>query len=388
MRSSKLSAGVLAVLSLALLVGPAWAGWEEGVAAFKQGNLQQAAAEFQEVVDQSPDGWQGHYMLGLVLQRQKKNQQALEHLRKAYDLNPNDLSIKSELGKSYHKANRFAEAAKVLNSVDASALPSDRRAAFYQLRGNSRLKSGNDGGALQDLAQLAKLKPSDAAIQYNYGLVALRAGNVDSAVAALGKAAQSGDAKMRKAYAQALVKKARELPKGNPAKKSSYAQAATAATALVSGDASFENLMLLLSAQLGAGQYPQAAKTGEQASAKKPNDWLPLFYTGQAYTSAGNYGAAQGPLEKALQVASPTNQRKVWQQLGFSYEKQKEFPRAIDAYRNAGDSSAVARVEKNRDTALENDAIEAENERIRVMEAEKAALEAELEALGSGDGGV
>ena len=59
---------VTTILTLAILLvafaAVSEAGWEEGVAAFKSGNFQQAAKEFQGFVDERPDVFQGHYMLG------------------------------------------------------------------------------------------------------------------------------------------------------------------------------------------------------------------------------------------------------------------------------------------------------------------------------------
>ena len=66
------------------------AGWDEGVAAFKAGNYAQAAKEFQGVVEQQPDVYQGHLMLGQALLKLNRDQEALTHLRKAFELDPSE----------------------------------------------------------------------------------------------------------------------------------------------------------------------------------------------------------------------------------------------------------------------------------------------------------
>ena len=64
---------VLPALLLLLAATPAFAGWEEGVDAFNSGRYGAAEAEFRAFVEQSPDTAEGHYMLGLTFQRQKRN---------------------------------------------------------------------------------------------------------------------------------------------------------------------------------------------------------------------------------------------------------------------------------------------------------------------------
>ena len=71
--TTTLTLAVLLVASATVLE----AGWEEGVVAFKGGNYQQAAKEFQGFVDERPDVFQGHYMLGQSLAKLGRNQEAL-----------------------------------------------------------------------------------------------------------------------------------------------------------------------------------------------------------------------------------------------------------------------------------------------------------------------
>ena len=95
--SSAKAFALMLILVLAIGHTTALAGWDEGVAAFTSKNFQQAARQFQAIVKQNPDGWRGHYMLGLSLKNARRKEEALHHLRKAYDLNPNDLSVKVAL---------------------------------------------------------------------------------------------------------------------------------------------------------------------------------------------------------------------------------------------------------------------------------------------------
>jgi len=108
------------VVILVLAIGhtaPALAGWDEGVAAFTSKKFQAAARQFQAIVKQNPDGWRGHYMLGLSLGMAKRKEEALHHLGKTYGLNPNDLSVKVALGRAYNGSGQHSEAEKVLKEA-------------------------------------------------------------------------------------------------------------------------------------------------------------------------------------------------------------------------------------------------------------------------------
>ncbi len=376
------------VLFAAASTLPAFAGWDEGVAAFTAKKYEQAAAEFQELVDQNPEGYRSHYMLGMSLQRLGRKEEALNHLRKAYDLNPNDLSIKLELGKAYFTVRRYKEVTELLDSVDSAQLPGNHQSAFFQMRGEAKLKINDVNGGYKDFKVLAKLKPKDAAIQYKYGAVALRADDIEAAISAFDRAVQLDpkDPEKKKTYANTLIRKGR-MTRDKTAKKSSYLKAAQLASAVVSADPSFDNLMLQMSAELGAGLFDEAVVTGEKAMAKNSQDWLVPFYIGQAYTSGANHEKAEAPLKKALALAKkPDDQKKVWKQLGFAYEKQKNYTASISAYQNAGDQGGLARVQKNLETSQYNEQVEAENEQIRRMEEEAKRLEDELKKLEEGGG--
>ena len=370
---------------LAAFASVAGAGWEEGVAAFKGGNYQQAAKEFQGFVDERPDVFQGHYMLGQSLAKLGRDQEAITHLRRALELESGNVGVQLALGKVYLEVGRYSDAAALLGKIDASSLPKAQQPALHQMMALALEKSGDSGRALQQLAQAASSSPNDATIQYQYGAAALRDGDVATAVKALGKAVQldPNDTAKMNAYAQALVRKGRSS--NGQAKTQAYQQASSAAQKLVAADPSYDNLMLLSGAQLGAKQYDGALSTLQQAARKNPNDWLPLFYQGQAFTQKDQFRSAESILKQALDKANPgKDQVTIWKQLGFVYEKQKSYQAAIGAYKKAGDSAAVARVEENQKTAQFNTEVDAEAQRIRALEEEQAKIKEELEQLPGG----
>ena len=369
-------------LTLALAL-PAQAGWEEGIAAFKAGNYSAAAKEFQSVVESSPEYANGHFMLGQALGKLNRDQDALNAYRKAYDLNPNSIQFQFALANAYLAVERYGDAARLYELIDASSLPRAMQGAFHKNKAVAMSKSGRGADALAALRDTARTNPNDATAQFNYGVAVFNAGQTDVAIDYLAKAVQlEPNEKRREAYIKALIRQARE---GQGNKSSAYAKAAEQARALVASDPSYEHLLTLGEAQLGAKQYQAAAESFERAAAKKPNDWLGHFYHSQALTQLERYAGAEAALRDAL-AANPSsqNEKRIYRQIGFVNEKLKNYEEAKVAYNKAGDQSSVARVEENQRIARENKQIEAENQRIEELRREREKLQQELEELEEG----
>jgi len=353
----------LSLLGALLLALPAEAGWDEGVAAFKAKNWAQAAKEFQGVVSERPDWAGGYLMLGRSQLFLNRGNDAVATLRKGYDLSPSDVQMQLYLAQAYLAARRASDAAELLGRINAGSLPGEQQAFYQQLHAKALADTGQAGRAASALARAAAADPNDADLQYQYGAMALSANNTDAAVTALEKAARlaPNDNEKVQLYVQALIRQARE--KGGSAKDGIYAKAAQSAKALASRDASYDNLLLLGEAQLGAKQYDAAAATFGQAASKNSGDWLPHYYAGQARTADQRYPEAEAALKRALDRAGRSQDKaKIWSQLGFVYEKQKNYPQAKTAYQNAGDSRGVERVVKNEEIAVNNEQAEKEAE--------------------------
>lgn len=374
-------------LAVALLLGGVTlveAEWDAGVAAFKAGKLADAEREFEEVVAKQPDWPGGQFMLGQVLLQEKKNKEALEHLKKAYELNSNDVSYQYALGQAYLQNGRYSEAAQMLRKINPASLPKAQQANYQKLLAAALDRSGDSAAALQALRKAAEANPNDSDAWYDYGIAAFNAGDTASAISALGKAAdRDNDPKKQEAYAKALIRYGRE--KRGAAKQEAYTKAVVAAQKVASANGSYDNLLLLGEAQLGAKQYDTAASTFNRAAGKNGNDWLVHYYLAQAYTSGGKYSQAASAAEQALSKAGrDADKRRAWSQIGFVHEKLKNYDDAILAYRNAGDSAGMQRVEENKRIAAENARIEEDNAEIRRLEEERRKLEEELKELPGG----
>lgn len=325
-------------------------------------------------------------MLGQSLLKLGRSQEALTHLRKAYDLGPEDVAVQLILGQAYVQTGRYRDAAELLDTINTASLPKAQQAVLHQLLAVSLDKIGQPTRAVQEMSRAVSLNPNSASLQYQYGSMLFNNGDTARAVSALEKAASldSNDPKKQKAYADVLIRYARE--QRGDAKASAYRKAVSAASRLVASNASYDNLMLLGGAHLGARNFSDAVSTFERAAQKNPNDWLPYFYIGQAQTVARNYRQAESALQSAQsRTSSSADTNRIWRQLGLVYEKQKKFNEAITAYSRAGDSAGAQRVRENKEIAEHNIGVEQEQEEIERLEREEEELERKLKELEEGE---
>jgi tetratricopeptide (TPR) repeat protein len=360
------------------------ADWQAGVAAFQAGNLDVAAAEFQAIAQAQPEWPGGHKMLGMTYLRMKKGREAVESLKKAYELSPEDPSVQIYLGEAYMATGRYGDAAAFLSKVNTSSLDAKQQGYLARLRATALTKSGQTDRALAEYAKAVRANPNDADLQFQYGTTAYNAGDTNTAVSALAKAVQldAGDVDKQKAYAQALIRQGR-LTTG-AAKTTAYQKAIAAAQKVVASNASYDNLLLLGGAQMGARKYDEAVATLKRAAAKNPSDWLPDYDIGRAYIGNGQFRSAESALKGALDKAGAGDQKSIWKQLAYAYEKQQKLDDAILAYNRAGDAAGAARVTENRDTLKYNQAVEAEADEIRRLQEEQEEIRKQLEELPGG----
>ena len=237
------SLSLVTCLAMLLLASTAFAGWDEGVAAFTAKNYQEAANQFQAYLDEieqlggDPKEAQyqpAYFMIGQSQYAMKNYKEAIGPLSTSLELKTGDLNTQLVLGQVYFRSGDHKNAAKLFSSIDTSALPAKNKAQIAKMLAMSYEESGNTEMSLAGWENAAKLNPNDAASQFNYGTQALSNGYTDDAVAALAKAAQldGSDPSKHRAHATALLRKARET-RDSGSKQSTYAKAVTAAQKLV-----------------------------------------------------------------------------------------------------------------------------------------------------------
>jgi Flp pilus assembly protein TadD len=324
-------------------------------------------------------------MLGNMLLQTQQASKAVGHLQKASELKPDDAGIQLSLGRALLVSGKTSDACGVLGKIKDGGLPEANKTVLYQMRA----KANCGGGSLSDLKKIAEAK-NDGLSWAGYGVAALNDGQVGTAVAALDKAVQlsPNDAKIRKSHYAAVLSQALSAT-SDSAKASAYRKAVGTAEKLAEIDPSFDNVLKVAEAKIGAKQYREAITTLERAVGMKGNEWLPNFYLGQARSSGAvaDYQGAVAPLDKALALArTPDDKKMINNQLGFVHAKLRNFDAAIAAYNQAGNPTAAASVRENQSIAADNAEADRHNAEIAKLEEEKRILEQQMKDAAPGGG--
>ena len=123
----------LAALVLVLFAVAATASaddWNDGLTAFKNKDYAAAAQQFEAVIQRAPDYAGAYYMLGLTQRAQGNTSQALGNLRRAVELDGDQVLYRIELGNTLVQAGQYQDAFSTLQSVGFSSLPANYRGTY------------------------------------------------------------------------------------------------------------------------------------------------------------------------------------------------------------------------------------------------------------------
>ncbi len=362
---------------------PAAADYAKGVEAYKARDYSTAVQEFQKVVEQSPDHAGTQYMLGISLRGAGQVSKALGSLRKAVELDPQNASYAIALGQSLVQTGEYQEAYMTLKKIRFDSLDARSRASFAPAYATAAIKAGLPGEAIPVLEAQTKASPNDGALLYSLGYAYSADGDSGKAFNAFKEAYEldPSDQKSATSAVKAAISAGRRS--SGSQKASYYSQGAGIAEIMATSSGSFENLLLAGEANLGVKEYRKAVVWFDKAAAKQTQNSLVRYYRAQCNTSLGQYGAAINDLQEALKIGVSGKLRtQVYNQMGFIYDKQKEYDKALTAYRNAGNNSMVASVEDKKEKAELNAAADQAE---RAYELKLRAIEEqikELEAIG------
>lgn len=141
-----------------------------------------ALAAFEHAVACNPKDAVAQYRLGAEYLHQGKPGPAVEHLQKAYALNPQDQSTLNALQMAFRQSGDPAAANRVKQQLadllrQRDQMNQNKLAAVKLNNDGANLeKSGDLRGALEKYREAARLDPQHAGILTNYGLVLLRLG--------------------------------------------------------------------------------------------------------------------------------------------------------------------------------------------------------------------
>jgi len=117
---------------------------------------------------------------------------------------------------------------------------------------------------------------------------------------------------------------------------------------LASGAPTFEHNLLAGEAWLGAGQYTKALSWFEKARAQQSRNALVLYYIAQSQTSLNRLDAAIASLQQSLNLGSNNAdlRKKIYNQMGYVYDKKKDFTKAKQSYLEAGNSRMADKMDE------------------------------------------
>lgn len=366
--AGRLMIGVALIAAIGV-VSPVQAEWNKGLEAYKAKDYATAAKEFQEVTETNPDYVGGYYMLGLCQRAQNNLSAALGNLRKAVELDKAnetpDPRYSIALAQALNQADQYREAYTTLKAISFNKLPASYRSSYALLFAQAANKTDHSGEAVNVLNSQIRADSSNAALYQALGVANDNLNDDQAAFTAFKRAfelekdpakkAASGEAAVRSA-----ISKARRTSSASE-KSRTYTEAAQIAEKLAAADPSFDHNLYAGEAWLGAKQYSKALGWFEKAKAQQSRNALVHYYIGQCYTSLNQMSNALSALQQALNLGSGNAdlRKKIYNQMGYVYEKNRDFMKAKQAYQEAGNSRQAAAMDDKQAAADDN----AEHER-------------------------
>jgi predicted Zn-dependent protease len=373
MRIAKQNSTIVLAVAIALMgVSLAGAELDQAMTDYKSGKYAEAAAGFQALVDRAPSYDYGYFMLGLSYFKLGKNDDAIENINKAIELNGDKFNYYHALASVQRAKKQNREALKVLNDAEG-LLEDNSKFAFYSVRGfvNADLEKWSD--AVDDLEKARALKSSAAILEY-LGRSYYKLGYADKAVPVLREATRHNpnNANVQLLLADSLINLARETTNDAEKKKlfSEALQVATKYRNMKPDD--YYAVNLVGKAALGAQAYNEAEQAFKKVLELKPDYCYAMVNLAKTYIAGEKWVAAEKTSRDATRCAPRLTAG--YESLGYALQKQKKLDEALEAYKQAQSIKRSASVDKLIEVVAEN--IRRRDENLEMDEAERAQREA------------
>jgi len=299
-------------------------------------------------------------MLGLSQRAQGNVSAALGNLRRAAELDSAseqpDPRYRIALAQGLNQANQYSEAYSTLKAVDFGSLPASYRTSYALLFAQAANKTNRSGEAVNVLNAQVRADSSNAALYQALGVAQADLGDDKAAYSAFKRAYEldpKDEASGRNA-ARAAIASARRSSSAEKARY--YSEAARIAEQLAAADPSFEHNLLAGETRLGAGDYSKALEWFNKARSQQPRNALVHYYIAQSYTSLNQLNSALASLQESLALGSNNAdlRKKIYNQMGYVYEKSRDFGRAKESYLEAGNNRKASEMDSKSAAAAEN----------------------------------
>lgn len=358
--AGRLSIGVALIIAIGF-VSPVFAEWNKGLEAYKAKDWATAAKEFTEVTKTNPDYVGGFYMLGLCQRSQNNLSAAIGSLRKAVELDAAnetpDPRYRIALAQALNQANQYGEAYTTLKALDFNKLPASYRPSYALLFAQAANKTNRAGEAVPILNAQIRAESSNAALYQALGVAEDDLGDNKAAFTAFKRAYEldpKDETSGRYAVRAATMVARRSSSSSDKVKY--YTDAAKISEALAKASPKFEHNLLAGESWLGAKEYSKALTWLEKAKAQQPRNALVYYYIGQSYSSLNQFKSALSSLQQALDLGSGNAdlRKKIYNQMGYVHEKNRDFMKAKQAYLEAGNSSKASQMDQKEEAKAGN----------------------------------
>ncbi len=360
--------GLALVVSL-VAVPATLADYQDGMNFFKAGKYAESAAEFQAIVDASPEYGFGYYMLGLSFWKMKKYSEAGNALDKAVEIDGQKFAYGLAKASVQRAQGKNLEALNTLNAIEDQVEDAGKY-NFYSLRGYTNVDLKKWGEAIEDLEKARAAKKSESVNSY-LGRAYYKLGYYDKAAPILRDAVEASpnNADDYLILTESLLNLARETRDENK-KQALYVEAAQRAEKYRSlKPKDYLAVNLVGKAALGAGDFDKAEQAFQRVLAMKPDYCYAMVNLSKGYIAQERWKAAENILVKAAQCAP--RMAIVYDSMGFAIQKQGRLEDAKAAYEKSLAINDDPGVRGRLDIVVQN---------IRVREANRAADEAEKAA--------
>ncbi len=162
--------------------------YNRGVAAYGTGDDVAARRAFEAVVEQNPADADAHVYLGLIARKQGETENAIASLRRAAELDPDDVATQTVLTETLLLAGQN-DAARTQARQALTMAPSDPHLLLYA--GIAEYRTGDPRKAIGDLEEARRLDPGlERESLYYTGLAQIALGNLYASSAAFGDLAE------------------------------------------------------------------------------------------------------------------------------------------------------------------------------------------------------